>query len=87
MFFFYCTKKTYGGKLEYRNKQQDEATTLVVHLITSLINVLCFKEIVHKIDSFHTPSVCSFIGTSLEKCSITSLTQPWILCSEWVPSE
>ncbi len=27
------------------------------------------------------------IGTDLEKISITSLAQQWILCSEWVPSE
>ncbi len=31
--------------------------------------------------------VCFFIGTHLEKCSITSLAHQWILCSEWVPSE
>ncbi len=30
--------------------------------------------------------VC-FIGTDLEKFSITSLAHQWILCSEWVPSE
>ncbi len=28
--------------------------------------------------------VCFFIGTDLEKFSITSLAQQWILCSEWV---
>ncbi len=27
-----------------------------------------------------------FIGTDLDKCSITSLAHHWILCSEWVPS-
>ncbi len=27
------------------------------------------------------------IRTDLEKISITSLAQQWILCSEWVPSE
>jgi len=31
--------------------------------------------------------VCFFIGTDLEKFSITSLAQQWILCREWVPSE
>ncbi len=31
--------------------------------------------------------VCFFIRTDLKKCSITSLTYQWILCSEWVPSE
>ncbi len=31
--------------------------------------------------------VCFFMGTDLEKCSIPSLAQQWILCSEWVPSE
>ncbi len=30
--------------------------------------------------------VC-FIGTDLDKCSITSLAHQLILCSEWVPSE
>ncbi len=29
-----------------------------------------------------------FVSSSdLEKCSITSLSQQWLLCSEWVPSE
>ncbi len=29
-----------------------------------------------------------FVSSSdLEKCSITSLSQQWMLCSEWVPSE
>ncbi len=31
--------------------------------------------------------VCFFMGTDLEKCSITSLAHQWILCREWVPSE
>ncbi len=31
--------------------------------------------------------VCFFMGTDLEKFSITSLAHQWILCSEWVPSE
>ncbi len=32
--------------------------------------------------------VDEFVSSSgLEKCSITSLVQQWILCSEWVPSE
>ncbi len=28
-----------------------------------------------------------FVGIDLEKCSIASLSQQWMLCSEWVPSE
>ncbi len=29
-----------------------------------------------------------FVSSSdLEKCSIASLSQQWMLCSEWVPSE
>ncbi len=31
--------------------------------------------------------VCFFMGTDLEKFSITSLAHQWILYSEWVPSE
>ncbi len=31
--------------------------------------------------------VCIFIGTDLEKISITSHAHQWILCNEWVPSE
>ncbi len=31
--------------------------------------------------------VCLFFATDLEKFCITSLTQQWILWSEWVPSE
>ncbi len=31
--------------------------------------------------------ICFFIGTDLEKFSITSLAHQWIPCSEWVPSE
>ncbi len=31
--------------------------------------------------------VCFFMGTDLEKFSITSLAHQWMLCSEWVPSE
>ncbi len=31
--------------------------------------------------------VCLFIGTDLEKYSNASLSQQWMLCSEWVPSE
>ncbi len=32
--------------------------------------------------------VDEFVSSSdLEKCSITSLAQQWMLCSEWVPSE
>ncbi len=30
--------------------------------------------------------ICFFIRTDLEKFCITSLSQKWILCSEWVPS-
>ncbi len=29
----------------------------------------------------------SFSSSDLEKCSIASLAQQWMLCSEWVPSE
>ncbi len=33
-------------------------------------------------------NVDEFVPSSdLEKCSIASLTQQWMLCSEWVPSE
>ncbi len=32
--------------------------------------------------------VDEFVSSSdLEKCSITSVSQQWMLCSEWVPSE
>ncbi len=32
-------------------------------------------------------AICFFISTDLERYSITSFTQQWMLCSEWVPSE
>ncbi len=31
--------------------------------------------------------VDEFLNEYLEKCSIASLAQQWMLCSEWVPSE
>ncbi len=47
------------------------------------------KGIVHpkmKLMKMYSPSGL-VTSTGLEKCNITSLSQQWILCSEWVPSE
>ncbi len=42
-----------------------------------------FQTILHSFQD-----VDEFVSSSdLEKCSIASLSQQWILCSEWVPSE
>ncbi len=48
-------------------------------------NVYCYlSEIKWKLSE---NVLCFFMRTDLEKCSIASLAQQWILCSEWVPSE
>ncbi len=41
---------------------------------------MCSTQVIQDVDEFVSSS-------ELEKCSIPSLAQQWILCSEWVPSE
>ncbi len=41
------------------------------------------QDVHENMKNMHT----TFIRTDLEKCSITSFANQWILCSEWVPSE
>ncbi len=67
---------------------------LIVKSVLSYTYALHVKGIVHPKKKMYLSSdnpgcrwVCSFVGTDLEKFSITSLAHQWILCSEWVPSE
>ncbi len=77
------------------------STSLKQHFIKSQIAqkmflpvVSCLKGVVQpkiKIcwnSLLDRPNVKEFVSSSdLEKCSIESLSQQWMLCSEWVPSE
>ncbi len=65
-------------------------------LLSEQILFLCHKGTVHSklktcwkcAHSQVIQDVDEFVSSSdLEKCSITSVSQQWILCSEWVPSE
>ncbi len=40
-----------------------------------------------EINIYSSKMEMSFSSSDLEKCSIASLAQQWMLCSEWVPSE
>ncbi len=60
---------------------------------TLLLYSTSLKEIVHPKKMYSSSEhpgckqACLFIGSVLEKFSVTSLAHQWILCSEWVPSE
>ncbi len=53
----------------------------------NLLKVSWLIIFIKKLSKIQDVWVCFFIKTDLEKCSITSLGQQWIFCSEWVPSE
>ncbi len=49
----------------------------------TILGILDFHphlQIIQDLDEFDS-------SADLEKCSIASLAQQWMLCSEWVPSE
>ncbi len=75
-------------------KDKKKEHSIIIHFNMNHQNVV--QKTVHpkmKISCKCSPSeaiqdVDEFVSSSdLEKCSIASLSQQWMLCSEWVPSE
>ncbi len=65
--------------------QHDEINVLLkerVHPNTKCLSKMCLHSCLTR-----CRWICFFIGTDLEKCSITSLAHQCILNSEWVPLE
>ncbi len=55
-------------------------TTVVWYQKLFFITVCTHPQVFRDVDEFVSSS-------DLEKCSIASVSQQWMLCSEWVPSE
>ncbi len=69
-----------GGSVFTRRLQVNFTIKGIIHAKTKISWKCTHPQAIQDVDEFISSS-------DLEKCSITSLAQQWILCSEWVPSE